>query len=85
MAAPMDVLEKITGPSEARDLHIARGVKEGGMVLFFMDVKNNLMVLEIHMPPSSLPYTSGEKMPDEHWKIHTIYKLNGNLPDSDTE
>ncbi|KAJ7030471.1 hypothetical protein C8F04DRAFT_961680 [Mycena alexandri] len=55
------------------------------MVLYFVDMQDWLHHIEFHGPPSSEPYTRGEKTPDKHWRAHVIMKLNGGLPNAQAD
>ncbi|KAJ7494778.1 hypothetical protein B0H11DRAFT_2003389 [Mycena galericulata] len=52
------------------------------MALYFIDLQENLRLIEFHEAPPAGVYTSAEKAPDEHWRVHVMIKLNGGLPTS---
>jgi len=59
---------------------LAQAQKDGYIVLFFVDLKNNVNVIEFIEVPSVEAYLEGKKKPDEMWKMTTVDKLNAKLP-----
>ncbi|KAK7451128.1 hypothetical protein VKT23_012804 [Stygiomarasmius scandens] len=75
--APMNIAENLSPISSPL---LAQAQKDGYIVLFFVDLKNNVNVIEFIKVPSVEAYLEGKKKPDEMWKMTTVVKLNAKLP-----
>ncbi|KAJ7773322.1 hypothetical protein B0H16DRAFT_1363524, partial [Mycena metata] len=80
LALPLDKFAQEIRMDKINHDRCKKAAKSGqAMVLYFMDMEDWLHHIEFHGPPSSEPYTRGEKTPDKHWRAHVIMKLNGGL------
>ncbi|KAJ7126950.1 hypothetical protein C8R44DRAFT_617527 [Mycena epipterygia] len=78
-AAPLAEFSKTVRMSETSIDMCKKATRSGQMTLYFVDLEESLHLIEFHAPPSSEPYTSGQKTPDKHWRVHVMVKLNGSL------
>ncbi|THV07107.1 hypothetical protein K435DRAFT_848446 [Dendrothele bispora CBS 962.96] len=78
--APLNVAQNFS-PVPATQL--TQVTKDGFIILFFVDLKNNIKVIEFLEAPSAEPYLQGKKQPDEMWKVTAVVKLNTALPGMD--